>query len=195
VSDFRVIRAVSETMKSMLEQTITNSAEPDLKTIPVNLHSPKEMRQDGKSGISLWLYRVMRDSELLNTMPDRTDAGRVRRPGLPIHLYYLVTPLVQNPEDRHTLLGRILQTFNDHAVLRGADLTGTLKNSTEQLRVTLETLTLEELTRIWVSLSETYDVSVTYEVQVVTIDSDLEDIEAPPVVVKRPRYAEIVGEP
>ena len=56
----------------------------------------------------------------------------------------------------------------------------------------LETLTLEELTRVWFSLSEPYDLSVSYEVQVVSIDSDDEAVEEPPVLVRTSQYEQIV---
>jgi len=49
------------------------------------------------------------------------------------------------------------------------------------------------LTRVWYSLSEPYDLSVSYEVQVVKIDTDEEAVEAPPVLVRNAGYKQIVG--
>jgi Pvc16 N-terminal domain len=194
LSDFTAIRAVTESLQSILKAGITNSSDPQLNGVLIDLRSPKEMRAASAIGVSLWLYRITRDSDLLNRMPER-GSTRFRRASLPVHLYYLVTPLLDKPEDRQTLIGRVLQLMNDHAIVRGADLGDTLVGSGEELRVTLETMTLEELTRVWVSLSEPYDLSVSYEVQVVTIDSDQEEIEARPVLERRATYAQIVGEP
>ena len=86
----------------------------------------------------------------------------------------------------------MLQLFNDNSVLSGATLADSLAGSQEAFRVTLETLTLEELTRVWHSLAEPYDLSVSYEVQVVSIDSDLEAVQTPPVMVRQTGYAQIV---
>jgi hypothetical protein len=63
--------------------------------------------------------------------------------------------------------------------------------------VTLETLSLEELTRVWTALnSETgYQLSVSYEVQIVEIDSAIEAEEVAPVVELVPEYHVIVGSP
>ena len=194
MSDFTVVRAVTETLFNILKEGITNSPDPQLNGVAIDLRSPKEMRADNNTtGISFWLYRITRDADMLNNPPERPSPNQIKRQGLPVHLYYLVTPLVTKPEDRQTLIGRVLQLFNDHAILRGADLQDSLIGSTEQFRVTLETLTLEELTRIWFSLSEPYDLSVSYEVQVVKIDSDLEALQQSPVLVRQSGYTQIVG--
>jgi hypothetical protein len=194
MSDFTAVKAVTETLYGILQAGVTNSADPQLHGVPIDLRSPKEMREDnGATGVSLWLYRITRDPDLLNKAPERISPNQIRRASLPLHLYYLVTPLVAKPEDRQTLIGRVLQLFNDNATLRGAMLADSLAGSQESFRVMLETLSLEELTRVWHSLAEPYDLSVSYEVQVVTIDSDLEAVEAPPALVRQTGYAQIVG--
>lgn len=193
MSDFTAIRAITDTLKSILEAGITQNADPQLNGISIDLRSPKEMRADSVSGVSLWLYRVARDEYLLNQPPQRVSPTLLRRASIPVRLCYLVTPLVAKPEDRQTLLGRVIQLFNDHTQLRGADLQDSLAGSDEQFRVVLETLTLEELTRVWYSLSEPYDLSVSYEVQIVRIDTDEELVEAPPVLIRNTGYRQIVG--
>jgi Pvc16 N-terminal domain len=195
MGDFTVLRAVTDTLKSILELGITLSPDPQLSGIGIDLRSPKEMREANVGGISLWLYRVARDADLLNCQPERLSPTLVRRASIPVRLYYLVTPLVTKPEDRQTLLGRVIQLLNDHTQLRGADLQDSLVGSSEQFRVVLETLTLEELTRVWYSLSEPYDLSVSYEVQVVKIDTDEEAVEVPPVLIRKAGYKQIVGTP
>jgi hypothetical protein len=194
MSDFTVVKAVTHTLRQILMDGITNSPDPQLKGVQIDLRSPKEMREaNNATGISLWLYRITRDPDRLNDCPERISPTQIRRAALPVHLYYLVTPLVADSGNRQTLIGRVLQLFNDHAILRGADLQDSLAGSSDQFRVTLETLTLEELTRVWFSLSEPYDLSVSYEVQVVTIDSDLEAVQRASVMSRKAGYAQIVG--
>jgi hypothetical protein len=192
MSDFTAIRAVTDSLKSILESGITLSADPQLNGIAVDLRSPKEMRIANVSGISLWLYRVARDPDLLNREPRRISPTLIRRAAIPVRLYFLLTPLVAKPEDRQTLVGRILQLFNDNPVLTGSLLQDSLAGSTDQFHVVLEALTLEELTRVWFSLSEPYDLSLSYEVQIVEIDSDSEAVQAPPVYTRTNIYAQIV---
>ncbi len=192
MSDFTAIRGVSLTLKELLRQAITLSSDPQLNGVPIDLRSPKELSGVSVTTVSLWLYRVTRDADLLNRPPFRPSPNQQLTQPLPVHLYYLLTPISMQPEDEHVLLGRILQTFNDHTVAQGADLQDTLAGSSEHLRIALETLTVEELTRIWQALSEPYRTSVTYEVQVVNIDSDLEPQRTAPVQVREATYAEIV---
>jgi hypothetical protein len=194
MSDFSAVRAATETLQALLKTNITDSTDPQLAGVPIDLRSPKEMRQASATGVSLWLYRVTRDPDLLNRPPDRTSPNVQPRPGLPIHLYYLVTPMTTATEDKQTLLGRVLQVLNDYAIIQGADLQGTLAQNDQELRVTLETLTHDEISRIWMALEEHYDLSVTYEVQVVTIDSDLEPLQTMAVLHKSGRYAQILSE-
>jgi hypothetical protein len=194
MSDFTVVKAVTDTLQQVLVDGITNNPDPQLNGVAIDLRSPKEMREAHNAvGISLWLYRITRDPDMLNDRPERISNSQIRRSALPIHLYYLVTPLVADPGDRQTLIGRVLQLFNDHAILRGAELQDSLVGSPDEFRVTLETLTLEELTRVWFSLSEPYDLSVSYEVQVVKIDSDSEAVQTSSVVSRKTTYAQIVG--
>jgi Pvc16 N-terminal domain len=194
MSDYTVISAVSSTLKEILKQNITLSTDAELNGVEIFLLSPKEMQDSGNTvGISVWLYKVTRMAEMLNEPPERKGPNMLVRPPLPVLLFYLVTPFTPDPGTRHTLLGRVLQVLNDHAILRGSDLQGVLLGTNEQLRVNLEALSLEELSLVWEALSEPYQLSVTYLVQVAKIDSDLEPVKTSPVIEKEATYAEILA--
>lgn len=194
MSDYTVISAASDTLRQLLRANITTSSDPQLNGVEIYLLSPKEMEQASHSvGISVWLYKVSRMAEMLNEPPERKLPNQVTRTPLPVLLYYLVTPITADPLSRHMLLGKVLQVLNDNAIVRGLDLQGVLKGTTEQLRVNLEALTLEELSLVWEALSEPYQLSVTYLVQVVKIDSDREPVNASPVVEKEATYVQILN--
>ena len=196
MSDYSVLSAVSSTLLTLLTDNITNALTVPL-NVPIQLYSPPEMdtRRDRCPGISLWLYKVSRMAEMLNEPPERKSATQMARTPLPVLLHYLVTPMATDPITRQTLLGRVLQVFNDHSIMRGADLQGVLQNTTEQLRVNLEALTLEELSLVWEALGEPYQLSVTYLVQVAKIDSDLELVKSSPVLEKETTYSQILSMP
>ena len=194
MSDYTVISAVSSTLQTLLTNNITNALAVPL-NVPIQLYSPPEMDTVGQvPGISLWLYKVTRMAEMLNEPPERKSATQLARTPLPVLLHYLVTPMATDPLTRQTLLGRVLQVFNDHSILRGTDLQGVLQNTTEQLRVNLEALTLEELSLVWDALGAPYQLSVTYLVQVVKIDSDLELVKSGPVLEREVTYSQILSE-
>ena len=193
MSDYTVIRAVTLSLRQVLRNAITNDSDPQLNGVEIDLRSPKEMREDNNAtGVSFWLYRVTRDPDTLNLAARRVQPDRVSKQPMPLHLYYLVSPIRTRPEDEQLLLGRVVQTLNDHSILMGADLVDTLAGAPDQFRVMLEPFSLEELTRVWTALEESYQMSVTYSVQVVTIDSDREAVDAPPVLERQSVYEEIV---
>jgi uncharacterized protein DUF4255 len=193
MSDYSVLGAVSSTLQTLLTNNITNALAAPL-NVNVYLNSPIEMQTSNLiPGISLWLFKVSRMAEMVNEPPERKSLNQLARTPLPVVLHYLVTPMAADPIARQSLLGRVLQVCNDHAILRGTDLQGVLANTTEQLRVNLEMLTVEELSLVWEALGEPYQLSVTYLVQVAKIDSDLELIRSMPVLDKQTTYAQILS--
>src|SRR5689334_9881816 len=195
MSDYAVIRGITVGLQSILRHAITdNISDPQLHNVPIDLRSPKQMREANNAlGVSLWLYQVTRDPDLLNSPPQRISAFETRCQPLPMYLHYLVTPIRDHEEDEQVLLGRILQVFNDHSRLRPSDLPDPLSREDEEYRLTFEAHSLEELTRIWHALEEPYRLSVSYVAQVVRIESDLENVKAAPVMVRDLNYAQIVG--
>ena len=194
MSDFTAISSVTQTLKEMLETYITNSSEPLLSGVPIDLRTPREMREAPNAfGVSLWLYRVGRHGDLVNQPPKRSAPGKILHRSLPIDLYYLVTPISKEPKDEQSLMGRVLQVFNDHPVLRGSDLRDDLKGSGEELRVIMDALTLQEISQVWWALQESYQLSVAYLVQVVNIDSELEPVQTSQVVAKETEYEQILA--
>jgi len=193
MSDYTVLGAVSSTLQTLLTNNITSQLQAPL-NVPIYLNSPIEMQtQSLIPGISVWLFKVSRMAEMLNEPPERRSANQLARTPLPVLLHYLVTPMASDPVTRQTLLGRVLQVFNDHAILRGADLQGALGNTKEQLRVNLEAFSIEELSLVWEALGEPYQLSVAYVVQVAKIHSDLELIKSSPVLEKETTYTQILS--
>ena len=194
MSEFTAIRAVSRTLRELLEEHITNSPLPQVSNVPIVLVSPRELRDASRpptppNGVSLWLYRVARNPDLLNHAPEVVDSS-VRRHPIPVDLHYLISPIAATPDNEQALLGRVLQVLSDHAIVRGADLRDDLAGEDTELRVTLETLSLEELTRIWSALDESYQLSVSYRVQVVAVESGHEPVQRRPVERRRARFGQ-----
>jgi Pvc16 N-terminal domain len=202
---FTHIRAASLTLKAVLDRSF--SADPDLgqlfnpslgKAI-VSLATPDGMEGAGEIGLSMWLYRLIRDDQTLNRPPLRIPPNQIRRQPLPIRAHYLMTPIVSGnagipaPEAEQLIIGRVLQTFYDEPLITAPDLAGSYQDTGVELAVRLETLGLDETSRIWEGLERSYQLSVSYEVAIVRIGSALEPVATPPVFIAAAQVA--IGAP
>lgn len=161
----------------------------------VSLNSPHEMRSEQNvEGLSLWLYRIVRDDTRLNAPPRRPRPNEIEYPPLPLRLHYLVTPVTflsggGAPDIEQRIMGRVLQALHSRAILRGLDLAGTdFEGTSTELHARLETLSVDELARVWDALDGSYQLSVSYEVSIVNVDAALLPERATPVQVALPEY-------
>jgi len=194
MSEFTALRAVSLTLQALLDAEITQSSDPQIKGVNVHLLSPKLAREKDKTGVSLWLYRLQREPDTLNRPLERSGPSQLRYRPLPLTLHYLVCAIFDEPKDEQAVLGKVVQVFHDHAILRGALLKDSLQGEDDELRLVLEALTLEELARVWDSLNEPYQLSLSYALQVVEIDSDRDAVQQPPVLAAMTQHHQILGQ-
>lgn len=200
---YQAIRAASVSLAELLREQL--DADPVLSDdfvagggpMIVSLNTPQEMSEHDQRGISLWLYRVVRDDQRLNAPPERPTDRLIQVRPLPLRLHYLVTPISNfdpndGPQTEQVLLGKVLQIFHDHAVLRGADLRDALTGADLRLHVRLETLALDEITRVWESLERPYQLCVSYEVSVLPIHSAREPDRVAPVEEVASEYSIVV---
>jgi hypothetical protein len=201
---YTLIRSTSLTLQALLRASFL----ADIRIAPffagvmdVTLNTPEEMVNNGIEGLSMWLYRAVRDEERLNAPPERVGPDRLRRCPLPVRLHYLMTPIVAvnaqtisfSAEREQLLLGKVLQVLHDVPLLRGTLLRDDLAGTAHELGVRLETLTLEEITRVWEGLNRPYQLSVSYEVAVVPIASELQPDAVTPVQIALPEYGVITA--
>jgi hypothetical protein len=200
---YTALRATSQTLVTFLRQRL--QADPVLSNffdpaaggaMQVTLDTPSEMMRRPAEGLSVWLYQVVRDPERLNAPPERIGLDRFRPVPLPLRLHYLMTPIRDDTTDAglaQEVLGKVLQTLYEHPTLRGVDLQAGLSQATLDVTSRLEPMTLEEITRVWEALDESYRLSVSYEVTVVAIDPEQEPLSGGIVQVVMPEYGIVVG--
>lgn len=163
----------------------------------VYLSTPQELT--GKSGLSLWLYRVSRDDTRLNDPPRRRSlpSGQIELvpPPLPLRLHYLMTPLAKDqPELEQRILGAVLQAFYSRPILSGSDLVDAFAGTRAQIFVRLEALSLDETARVWEALTSSFQLCVSYEVTLANIEPDVLPQRESLVESVHPRVAQLVGE-
>ena len=170
---------VSKTLLDLLRLRL-----PDISG-KIALRSPKDA---GANLLTLFLYKVLENPYLKNAQEINVtnNSGRVEQkpPPLTVDLYFLLTAHPQTSDDNsdpvlesHVALSRAMRVFYDNGVLRGS-LIHTIDprfgfTSDGVLRITLNPLTMEDMTRIWSVFPDTpYELSVAYLVTPVPIESE-----------------------
>jgi hypothetical protein len=203
---FQALNATSTTLVDYLQTSI--DADPFFGTpghpwrdrnMRVMLQTPSEVAESNTDeGISFWLYRIVRDEERLNDPARRVSPTQLRPPPLPVRLHYLVTPLTNrgtagDPDTEQYALGKVMQLLHSKPRFRGADLRGQFAGTDLEFFVRLETMSLDNITRVWEGLNGEYQLSVSYEVSFVDIEAALEPESLTPVLVSLPEIGIVTG--
>lgn len=149
-------------------------------------HSPTAKSPDkaGNSPLNVFLYHVAVSAAWRNQdLPVAGRGGQPRRPLLALNLYYLISVGEEDQKEAHEKLGQAMLKFHDHPELAGFNANSGIKNQTDPIRLTLQPLTLDEVSKLWSAFQTPYRPSVAYEVGVVLIESEIP--EAPPMPVTR----------
>jgi len=184
------IAAVTATLRNLLDQGLINAGEAGV-TVTTR---PPDRARNGTNGdqINLFLYHTAVNPTWRNMdVPWRVKPGESGHPPLPLNLHYLITAYVgENEEDiitggtqllgNHRLLGLAMSLLHDHPVLHAEEIMGNLPtqdrqdypyDQVENVRITPQPLSLEEITKIWTGFQTQYRLSAAYEVSVVLIES------------------------
>ena len=168
------IRDVGETLIELLRNA------PQLSTLPpdqIALLSPAEANSIGVR-LTLFLYSVSPAAEFRNELEIPGNSDQDVPISMPVNLFYLLTAFsppqdpTQRSLDSHLLLGQAMRVFFDNGTLTGSLLRGDLPRD-EELRVSLQPITVEDLTRVWSVFPETaLQPSVSYLVTPARLRSD-----------------------
>jgi hypothetical protein len=177
MSNYGIIRDITLEMRRRIHAALDTATDADfgLSTpeTDITLLAPGNNLANSPL-LSLYLYHIEQDGHLRNQPRLATGANELRLPPLSLQLRYLITPLNDEEDQNHLLLGRILQRFHDEPVMQsidGAPLDDSFGANSPELRLVLETLPLEQLAEVWHALDTGYRLSVAYLVRIVTIDS------------------------
>ena len=177
MSSYTIIQDTSLELRRRIYAALSSAPDADLGlTSPetdITLSPPSD-DMAGSACLSLYLYHIAVDGHLRNQ--PRLAAGQtgLRYPPMGLQLRYLVTPLEENEDQNHLMLGRILQHFHDQPSISSLDdvqLDNSHGGNSAQLRITLEMLSTEQLSHVWNALNTSYRLSVAYSIRIVMIDS------------------------
>lgn len=185
MSNALAIAAVTATLRSLLETGVR--ADPDLNDTTVTTQPLDRARDVNNTAnqLNLFLYHTLPNAAWSNMdMPRRVMPGETGIPALALKLYYLMTAYGRGDDTTqpfsHQMLGQAMSVLHDHPLLGAEEIRAAtavalprtdLDRQIERVRITLQPLSLEELSKLWTGLQTQYRLSVAYEATVVLIDS------------------------
>jgi hypothetical protein len=196
VSDYLAVGGVSAVLMSLLGTALSNGGPTTIlgSAAAITNKSPDLVLTgtDETAGINIFLYYASMNPALRNLgLPSaNASGGRLSNPPLAINLHYLVTAYGSHAFDTEILLAWAMKVFHDTPVVPRdtiqqalADLlsvhpppaenqliaASTLASQVEHIRITPETLTTEEIYRLWTAFQTHYRPTTSYQVSVVVI--------------------------
>lgn len=175
------IAAVTAALRGLLAEGI--ATEPDLADTVFTTQPPDIARTDGVTSnqLNLFLYRTAVNPAWSNrNLPGRDDVSLSTAP-LALTLSYLLTAYGRDNDSRqpfgHLLLGRAMGLLHDNPVL-----TAELLDAAQPVRLTLQPLSLDDVSKLWSGFQTHYRLSVAYEASVVLIESTRPSRAPPPAL-------------
>jgi len=193
------IAAVTMTLQAILGNGII--ADPDLTDTTVTILPPDKARGTNNANqLNLFLYQILPNAAWRNmNIPTQVAHGETGSPPLALKLHYLITAFGRDNDTAlpfgHLLLGRAMSILFDHAVLGPDEIRAAttaalpasdLDKQVERVRITLQPMTLEEISKLWSGLVTQYRLSVGYEISVALIESTLPTRTPLPVLTRGP---------
>jgi hypothetical protein len=132
--------------------------------------------------VSLFLYRLEIDpTRRHKELPPRT-LSEPPRSALSLDLRYLLTVWVGDAEREHQILQDCIEIFERHAIVSGPRLDSTYPwEPDDALRLSIDSVSHEDMMRLWDLLEPTYRLSVPYVVRSVRLGA-VDRSAAPPVL-------------
>jgi hypothetical protein len=200
MADFTGIQAVTATLRALLIDRMEQAATVTVRTSPLDVDGSDEAPY-----VNIFLYRIAENAELKNQdLPGMVAPLALGHPPLSLDLYYLITAAGADVDDDRAaqrVLGDAMLVLHDHSVIPKDDpvLDPTLQNEVELLKITMEPLDIEELSKIWTASTGALRLSAAYKVTVVQLESSLPRRVPKPVLeppTAGPRvYAEPIDRP
>src|SRR5215510_720728 len=206
MSSFLAIGGVSATLQALLRDRM-ELPPPMVRTdLQVTISTPQPEDEQAAAEapqVNLFLYRATENGALKNQMiPGQGHPSEYGHPPLSLVLHYLLTAYgatddngLVNETRAHFLLGSAMRVLFDFPViteqLQTVNLPITqilhvsLRGEFEQVKICLDPLSLEDISKVWTALTRPYRLSAAYTVSVVQIESRRIKTLPAPVLTRR----------
>ncbi|TMJ15759.1 MAG: DUF4255 domain-containing protein [Alphaproteobacteria bacterium] len=194
MSNSLAIAATTATLRNLLHTNLP-MIDPDLGEIDITTQPPDLARKNvTKLQLNIFLYQATAAAAWRNhDLPNQVRPGETGTPPLALNLHYLITAYGRGDSDNdaasHRVLGSAMGLLNDHPLLGSAEIAAALAgndlgNQIERVRITLQPMGVDEMSKLWTIFQSQYRISAAYEVGVVLIDSR-RPVKAPLPVLSR----------
>lgn len=202
MSNYHAIATVTATLRDILFDNLNITQFAGIKVTS----KPPDVIESGGPGLRLniFLYKItinqgFKDREL----PLRNTTGElVRHPLLALNLHYLLTAYTNDTDDLQEIesqqvLSKAMMTLNENSILSRDKILATRKNSSkipdkglddhletqiELVKLSPDSLSLEEITKLWSSFFQIhYRLSISYIATVILLESKKKTKISPPV--------------
>jgi len=178
--------ALQEAVPATTPAEVKPSGSIQVTTLPLDKARDKDANGNQ---VNLFLYLTALNAAWRNQdLPRQARPGEISSPPLALDLYYLITAYAENNNELTSefLLARAMRAMHDNALLMPVDLSSALAASElhdqiERVRTTPQPLSLEEMSKLWMTFQTPYRLSVAYQVSVVLIETSRRKRTALPV--------------
>jgi hypothetical protein len=184
VATYHAVTAIGQALIGLLEEAAKGT---ELDGLGFKIFQADDFQsRPFDEGVSLYLYRIY-VSTSRRQMPVRcTPAGARLRPSLPVDLCYLLTPWAKTAEKQHLILAWAMRTVEDTPILPSGILNkyGHEPNTfrpDETVDLVPDTLSIQDMLNVWEVNKHNLQISAAYIARAVTLDSQITEVEGPPV--------------
>ena len=197
MGDVHAIQGVDDTLRKISSDAVATLAPKPQITVGALDAELEELH------LNWFLYRVSPNAAYRNMEPPRTGWHTARgHPPLALRLSYLLSAFpakAANGGDQeqfaHAGMAAVMQALHANAVIAEGEavLSPLATPLVEPLRITLDDLDLEAITKLWTASTQPLRLSVGYEVSLVVVESPQTHVAGPPVQTRRVAVAPSLG--
>ena len=182
MSNSQAIAAVTSCLQQLIEKAFD---------VPVTVTTKpldKAHIDTSPKRLNLFLYSIGPNGAWRNRDLPTERPGERGRPPLALNLQYLLTAYADDEVESHKLIGTAVGALSDHPILLPSELStppgvSSAPNALfERVHVTLQPMTIEELSKLWGAFQSQYRLSVAYEASAALIESQHETRASLPVL-------------
>lgn len=176
MSDYRAIGGASATLRALLLDRMEENVE-------VTIARPDTADLDPPR-VNLFLYRIEESGSLKNQdLSGHAPGGALGNPPLALELYFMLTAYSEGDDHRadQELLGDAMRALHENAIVPKNLLDPSVEPLFESVRISIQPMSLDDLSKIWSASTKPFRLSVCYKVTAVLIESRARRQYRPPV--------------